>query len=182
MGTIFDPVELQEIGARAIGLPHAEMCRTISGELARRHPGHVETREDWVISIAGGIMGIMTVLHGSLSEYVLLYGTPVGTEGFSGRFRLEIWDVVLAGEMWTYTEDDFREPTVHRPGELALLPRSTAKGVHLHPGTWLLEYGRGPIATSLPFSLVSAMDAAIVVKTLWVYGKQVVRELLQGKI
>ncbi len=178
----FDPEQLQEIGAQAVGLPQAEMCRAVSAELARRFPGHVETREDWVLSIAGGIMGIMTVLHGSLTEYVLLFGTPVGSEGFSGRYHLDIWDVVLAGEMWTYTEEEFRQPTIHRPGQMALLPKGRAKGVRLQPGNWLLEYGRGPIATSLPFALMSAMDGRTVLKTIRIYGRQVVRELLQGKI
>jgi hypothetical protein len=182
MGYLFEPDQLQQIGQKAMGLPHARMCSVIAEELERAHPGHVETREDWVISIAGGIMGIMTVLHGSLSEYVLLFGTPVGSEGFSGRYRIDIWDVVLAGEMSTYTETDFREPEIHRPGDLAFLRRGVAKGVRLGPGNWLLEYGRGPVPTSLPFALMSAMDGTTIVKTMWVYGKQVVKELLKGKI
>lgn len=60
---------------------------------------------------------------------MLIYGTPIGTEEFSGRYRVDIYDILLAGEMKTYTEEHFREPMMTMPGELPVLHQ--AKGVYL---------------------------------------------------
>jgi C-8 sterol isomerase len=105
MGQVFDPRRVHEIARRAVGLPHEPMVKTVIEGLRAEYPGHVARSPRWVVNRAGGAMGMMMLLHASLSEYVLLFGTPIGTEGFSGRYRMEIWDFVLAGEMWTYTED-----------------------------------------------------------------------------
>src|SRR5438067_5707222 len=151
MGYIFDPKDLHAHAQRAVGLPHAEMVRSLTRDLAKAYPGHIAMRERWILSLAGGATGIMTVLHGSLSEYLLIFGSPVGTEGFSGRYWIDIYDFMLAGEMWTYTEEAFRERTISRPGDMARLRRHQAKGFRIAEESWMLEYGRGPIATALPF-------------------------------
>jgi ERG2 and Sigma1 receptor like protein len=186
MGYLFAPQTLHEIAKRRAGLPHEEMVALIIEDLARAYPRHIETRQDWFFSLAGGATGIMTVLHGSLSEYLLLFGSPVGTEGFSGRYWLDIYDFVLSGEMWTYTEEQFRERVATRPGEMAQLRRRQVKGFRIREDTWMLEYGRGLVPTALPVALgdavFSAMDFRTVFKTLWVYGQLVVRELVRGKI
>ncbi|MSP60852.1 MAG: isomerase [Myxococcales bacterium] len=185
MGYIFDPEHLQQIGQTGVGLPHEEMCRVVIEGLAAAYPGHIETKQDWIFNLAAGATGIMTVLHGSLSEYIIIFGSAVGTEAFSGRYHVDIYDTMLAGEMWTYTEENFREKTTHLPGEMALLKRGTAKGFKTREGSWMLEYGRGLVPTALPIGLgdaVLAMDGVTVWKTLRNYGRLVTRELLQGKI
>ena len=98
MSHIFDPQVLQKVCADRLGLPTREAISAITQDLARMYPGHIETREDWFFNIAGGATGIMTVLHGSLSEYLIWFGTPVGTEGFSGRYHLDIYDVAISGQ------------------------------------------------------------------------------------
>lgn len=185
MGYIFDPTHLHTVAATHIGLPHEEMIEAVIADLAKAYPGHIETKQDWILNIAGGAMGIMTILHGSLSEYLLVFGSPIGTEGFSGRYRLDIYDFMLAGEMWTYTEENFRRRIVTRPGECAYLKRRQAKGFKLPDSGWMLEYGRGPVPAALPFGLsgaLTSLDVKTVAKTVWLYGKLVVRELRQGKI
>jgi hypothetical protein len=170
---------------QAVGLPHEKMVRLVVDELARLYPGHVETTERWLFNVAGGATGIMTVLHGSLTEYVIIYGTPVGTEGFSGRYWIDIYDYVLAGEMWTYSETEVREPEVFRPGDVALLRRGRVKGFRLEKGSWLLEHGRGPIITALPVGLsdlVVCLDVRTIGRTFWEYGRLVLRELGRGKL
>jgi hypothetical protein len=186
MAYIFDPTLLHQTASRAVGLSHEEMVRAVSDDLARAHPEHIERREEWILSLAGGATGIMTVLHASLSEYLLIFGTPVGTEGFSGRYRIDIHDFVLSGEMWTYTENGrFPVRTIFRPGDAALLPRRQTKGFRLAEETWLLEYGRGPILTCLPMALTDAivsLDGSTIWKTLRVSTRLMLKELRQGKI
>jgi hypothetical protein len=186
MGYLFDPERLQAIGKQAVGLPHDAMCELVMEQLRQAWPGHVEREPQWMFNLAGGATGMLGLLHGSLSEYVALFGTPVGTEAFSGRYRLDIHDIVLSGEMWTYTEEQFRGRAVHRPGEKALLRRGQVKGFRLAEDTWLLEYGRGLVPSSLPLALgdaiFSAMDGTTIWKTLKAYGSLVSRELMQGKI
>lgn len=52
-----------------------------------RYPGHILPDEElqWVFVNAGGWMGSMCLLHASLTEYLLLFGTAVDTGGHSGN-------------------------------------------------------------------------------------------------
>ena len=185
MSHVFDPKRLHEIARTAVGLPHEPMVKTVVDALRAEYSTHIAPSPRWVINRAGGAMGMMLLLHGSLSEYVLLFGTPIGTEGYSGRYRMDIWDFVLAGDMWTYTEDAIAERVVTGPGEAAHLGRDQAKGYRLPDACWMLEYGRGPVVTMLPFGLsesLVAVDLTTIWRTLAVYAPLVVRELRQGKI
>jgi C-8 sterol isomerase len=185
MAQIFDPERLHDAARHAAGLPHDAMVRSVVDELATTYSGHIETTQDWIMSVVGGATGIMTVLHCSLSEYVIIFGTPVGTEGFSARYRIDIYDFMLSGEMWTYTEECCRERTISRPGDCALLQRGRVKGFRLAEGTWMLEYGRGPIATCLPTAItgaIASLDGKTIWKTLRVSAALMWRELRMGKV
>jgi len=41
---LFEPQVLHAVARGAVGLPHDKMVRQVSDELARRYPGHIETR------------------------------------------------------------------------------------------------------------------------------------------
>lgn len=186
MGVVFDLEVLDEVARGAAGRPFDEMARAVTRDLAARYPKHIDPAPRWMWNLAGGATGAMAILHASLTEYLILFGTPVGTEAFSGRYLIDIHDFVVAGEMWTYTEASFGERVVTRVGEHAVLRRGTTKGFRLSEGTWLLEYGRGPVPTALPMGLgdavFSGQDPITIWKTLHGYGRLVVKELLQGKI
>jgi C-8 sterol isomerase len=162
------------------------MCRVVIDALVQQYPGHIEPKGQWVFNMAAGSTGIMNVLHGSLTEYLILFGTPIGTEAFSGRYLIDIHDFVMSSEMWTYREHDPGERIVTKAGERAVLWRGEFKGFRFEPDCWALEYARGPIPTSLPSalcdSLLSALDPHTVVKTFRIYGRLVAKELLLGKI
>ena len=69
--------------------------------------------------------------------------------------------------------------------EMAVLRRKQAKGVKIFEDSWMLEYGRGPIPTTLPFALsgaLTSLEAKSIIKTMWIYGRLVCKELCPGKI
>ncbi len=182
---LFDPEHLRSVAKGAIGLPHQEMVRHVTQELEKAYPGHIDPNVEWIFNVTAGATGIMKILHASLSEYVLIFGTPVGTEGFSGRYRMDIWDFQMLGESWTYTEEDFAERKVCKPGDHMFLRQGQVKGFRICEGGWMLEYARGLIPAALPLALgdgvFSCMDGTTVVKTLWHYGRLVTKEMLKGK-
>jgi hypothetical protein len=185
MAYVFDPERLHEIAKEAVGLAPAEIFGKVASTLGRAYPRHVATDEAWVFNNAGGAMGQMSILHASLSEYIIVFGTPIGTEGHSGRYRTEVWDFMIAGEMWCYHEGEM-ERAVYGPGEAAHLGHKKAKGYRIPDHAWMLEYGRGPIPTMLAFGMAdtvfSTLDLRTFVRSLGRYAKLTIKELLQGKI
>src|SRR4051812_10290612 len=91
MGYIFDPDELHGIAKSVLNLGSKEaMFEGVASELKRRHPQHINVSNPWIFNNAGGAMGQMKLLHASLTEYILIFGTPIGTEGHSGRYATEV--------------------------------------------------------------------------------------------
>jgi C-8 sterol isomerase len=186
MAYLFDPSELHEIAKLAVGKkPLASLLGSVEEALESRYPKHITRENPWVFNNAGGAMGQMKLLHCSLSEYIILFGTPIGTEGHSGRYSTEVYDYVLEGEMWCYHAGEFQR-TEFKPGDVAYLGPDKAKGYAVPNFVFMLEYARGAIPTMLPFGLAdtlfSTRDRVTMGRTLWQYGKLAVKELLQGKI
>ena len=186
MGYVFDPRVLRACVQAGVGLAPEEAMDAITAALVERYPAHVEAGpRDWILNNAGGAMGQLALLHGSLSEYLLFFGSPIGTEGHSGRYRTEVYDWVFHGEMWCYLEGETERRT-YGPGSEAYLGADQVKGYRIPDQAWMLEYSRGPIPTMLPFGLadtaLSTLDFKCLGRTVASYGKLVVRSLLQGKI
>ena len=186
MSHVFDVDTLHDIARQAQGLPFDELTRVVVGEVERAFPGHADGRDDYIFNLTSGGCGMMKILHASVTEYLIIFGSAIGTEAFSGRYQMDIHDFVMTGEMWTYTDDHCGERVVTRPGEHAVLPRGRVKGWRIAEGTWMLEYGRGFLPSALPLALadvvVSALDWRLVVDTLRIYGRHALRELRQGKL
>jgi C-8 sterol isomerase len=186
MGYLFDPAVLKECAAQGIDLPLQEAFDAVTAALAKRYPGHIHTGpREWIFNNAGGAKGVLTLLHGSVLEYLILFGSDIGTHGHSGIYRADVYDWVFAGEMWCQ-EGQHTERRVYRPGSQAHLGRGQVKYYRLPERGWMLEYARGPIVTMLPFGLgdsfTSTLDFSAIRKTLWNYGKLCVKELARGKI
>ncbi len=183
MSAIFDPEKLKQICQSNLHLPLEQKLDAVIDGIDKAYPKRIRTRKRWVFSIAGSVAGQLTLLYGSLSEYLLIVGFPVGTEGYSGRFAPRIWDVMLEGEMTTYTLGQLT-PTLYLPGDMAFLKSGTDKGVAMKPNTWMLEYARGFIAQAMPMGILAnsliTLDFRSVRHQFIDYTKICVREMLRG--
>lgn len=186
MSYVFDLDTLNAIARKGQGLPFDELTRVVVDEVERAYPGHADGRDDYIFNLTSGGCGMMKILHASITEYLIIFGSAIGTEAFSGRYHMDIYDWVLTGEMSTFTDDRCGERMVTRPGERALLPRGRVKGWRIVENTWMLEYGRGFLPSALPLALadvtLSALEWRIVLQTLRIYGRHALRELRQGKL
>ena len=186
MAYLFDPEVLQACAERGVDLPLESAFDAITEGLAEHYPGHIDTGpRNWIFNNAGGAMGQLTLLHCSLREYIILFGSPIGTEGHSGRYRTEVYDWVFDGEMWCYLEGE-TERTHYGPGTKAYLGSDQVKGYRIPDRAWMLEYSRGFIPGMLPFGLadtmMSTLDFKTFSRTVFGYGKLTVKSLMRGKI
>lgn len=175
MKYVFSPDVLHEVAKDAVasGATLAEKIAIIRAKLDERQPGSVTRgKEEWVLNNAGGAMGQMLILHASLQEYLIVFGTPIGTEGHTGRFMADDYFIILEGEQWAFEEGNHQRH-VYGPGALHHLPRGVARGYRMPGHCYALEYARGFIPSMLPFgladSLSSTLDLRTVARTMRVY-------------
>ena len=93
MGYKIDLDVLGAVADKVVGLPLESTESTENGELINRtiellsaeYPDLIApTPGRWVGNRAGGIVGKVKFLYFSGCEYMVLFGTPTGSEGFSG--------------------------------------------------------------------------------------------------
>jgi hypothetical protein len=181
---LFDPDVLREIAKLGAGLPMQERFLTIARALAERYPGKISEEQEWVFSNAGGVMGQFMILHASLNEYVIFFGSPIGSSGHTGRYSfVKDWAFVLDGEMWYFEQGQIGRDT-YRSGDEIVLKPGNAKGYRIVDHAWILEYARGPIITMLPFGLADAffstLDFRTILRTFRLYGRHVWRNWRPG--
>lgn len=105
---IFDPTMLHELSQEAIATHEGNMPLIVSHILRNLTEtygtNHINPREDeWVFNNAGGAMGAMYIIHASITEYLIIFGTPLGTEGHTGRHTADDYFYVLHGEEWAFS-------------------------------------------------------------------------------
>ena len=66
------------------GETEAEMFDAFAKALADHYPNTLDFSQPWIYSIAGGAMIQMKLYYASTSEYIMIWGTPIGSEGHSG--------------------------------------------------------------------------------------------------
>jgi len=185
MGHVFDPDVLHDVVKRVVGQPLPEMIEQIKSELSAEYPGYILDNDRWIFNNAGGAMGQMLVLHASITEYVIVFGSPIGTEGHSGRFMAEDFFFILEGEQWAYAEGDLTRH-VYKPGDRHILPPGRAIGYKMPDRCYALEYARGIIPAMLPFGVADAfsstLDMSALGRTFGIYTKAVVGNLARGKV
>lgn len=191
---VFDPSELHELAQAAIASASsptdtAGMIQHIVTNLTLTHPSNrikinVDSTE-WVFNNAGGAMGAMYIIHASITEYLIIFGTPLGTEGHTGLHTADDYFNILVGEQWAFRPGQL-EMERYTPGMVHYLPRGTAKQYKMHEGCFALEYARGWIPLMLPFGLAdiftSTLDVVTLYHTVRVTGREIIGNLFIGKI
>ncbi|XP_062898864.1 sigma non-opioid intracellular receptor 1 [Mobula hypostoma] len=178
---VFDGQELSRLARQYAGLNHEQAFTKIVVELRKMYPGHILPDEDlqWVFVNAGGWMGSMCLLHASLTEYVLLFGTAVDTGGHSGRYWAEVSDTIISGTFQQWKEGTTKSEIFY-PGDTIVHSVGEATAVRWSSGTWMVEYGRGFIPSMLGFALsdtiFSTLDFVTLYYTLSVYVKALILE------
>jgi C-8 sterol isomerase len=145
---VFDPKELHELAQSAIATsPNdtAGMIEHIVANLSQTYPATqvaLNLKPEWVFSNAGGAMGAMYIIHASITEYIIIFGTPLGTEGHTGLHTADDYFNILVGEQWAFSPGQL-EMERYPAGTVHHLPRGTAKQYKMHEGCFALEYARG---------------------------------------
>ena len=115
---VFSPATLQQICQTSIskfGNDTELLMRDIVSSLQEEYGNAVLPWEGnkWVLNNAGGAMGAMMILHASLTEYLIFFGTPVATEGHTGVHLADDYFTIIKGEQRAFV-----------PGELYARVRS----------------------------------------------------------
>ena len=145
-------------------LAGGELITRTTELLAAAYPDLIDaTPGRWVGSKAGGILGKVRFLYFSPREYVVMFGSPTGTQGFSGRYKhVDIHKFLIAGQIDSFdVESDDLTPMTLRPGEHTCLERGRARGLTIAPGSFHIEYGRGAVMTTLPFAMVDTLFVSL---------------------
>jgi len=157
-GVILDVEKLHQAAQKGVGKPLPEAFDIINRELERLYPGFIIPKKGrrWILFNGGGAMGQMTILHASLSEYLIFYGSPLYSQGHSGRYLMDVYDFMIQGTTKTYHAGEIVSRT-YKPGEYSFLEHFKAKGYCCDTDSWMLEYGRGVIPLALPYFLCASI-------------------------
>ena len=190
-GHTFDLDVLHTVAQQVAGLrvDNGELIDRTIELLAEQYPGLIVPGSGrWVGSKAGGILGKVRFLYFTPREYLVLFGSPTGTQGFSGRYKhVDVHKFLLAGQIDSFdleSDDTVALPTL-LPGGHTCLERGHARGLTIHPGSWHLEYGRGAVATTLPFAMVDTLLVSLefesVRRSTVEFGKLVTRRFRRDR-
>jgi len=179
---VFDPEVVHQCSMKCLGLPKPEMFDAFAESLAEHYPGVLDFKQPWIYSIAGGAMIQMKLYYASMTEYIMIWGTPIGSEGHSGRHFTGFWDTVIDGEMWYYAEGEFHK-RLYKPGDRVYVGPGQARAMNFTDGVWAVEYARGFIPMSVPFGVAEEIfvcwDFLTATQTLSLYTDLVAQSLGQ---
>lgn len=127
---------------------------------------------------------VLTIIVG-VTEYLIIFGTAVGTEGHTGRHTADDYFHILVGTQTAYTPGNY-EPEVYPQGSVHHLHRGTVKQYKMDEKCFALEYARGWIPPMLFFGFADGFSSTLDLPTMWrttyVTGREIVKNLLLFKL
>ncbi|CAO2654680.1 Nn.00g114130.m01.CDS01 [Neocucurbitaria sp. VM-36] len=140
---IFSPSELHELASEAISLHGNDTTSVVShivSSLSNTHADYVNLDEEWVFNNHGCAMGAMYIIHASITEYLIVYGTAIGTDGHSGRHTADDYFIILRGEELAYAPGPgVYEPQRYPQGTVNHLRRGEVIQYKMQPESFALD-------------------------------------------
>ena len=126
-------------------------------------------------------------MHASLTEYLIIFGSPIGTEGHTGHHLADDYFIILSGiQRAAYPGQTIAD--AYHPGDLNYLPYGLARQYSLsaEKGGFALELAQGYIPTMLIFgfadSVFSTVDPFNLYRQINFTARSIIGNLLRGKI
>ncbi|KAF2210679.1 hypothetical protein CERZMDRAFT_99288 [Cercospora zeae-maydis SCOH1-5] len=189
---IFNPPQLHAIAQQAIS-EHGNNTEGIVSSIITQLSAiesvksHLNLEQEWIFNNAGGAMGAMYIIHASITEYLIIFGTSIGTEGHTGRHTADDYFHILTGTQLAY--DPANKPfeaEVYGPGSVHHLRRGEVKQYKMDSSCFALEYARGWIPPMLGFGYADTFSSTLDFPTLWrttlVTGREMIGNLLKAKL
>lgn len=189
-GYIFDPLVLQSMVQDTITEnPEANntvLFNSLSAKFQDRYAPYVNpiNYDNFHFSNAGGAMGTFFIFHASLTEYLIIFGTAIGTEGHTGHHLADDYFIIVSGEQTAaYAHENM--PTVYKPGEIHHLPYGMGQQYAMPAGAFAVELAQGYIPTMLLFGFADSVFSTVDPFSLYYQIKftaiSIVKNLLLGK-
>ena len=120
-----------------------------------------------------------------ITEYLIIFGTPLGTEGHTGRHTADDYFHIIQGTQLAFAPGSF-EPEVYPQGSVHHLHRGDVKQYKMEASCFALEYAVGFIPGMFAFGYADGLSSTMDLPTLWqmtyVTGREMIGNLLQGKL